>query len=70
MSSKSIVTDKDGGAVVLGGSVNGGWALDSLYYLPHANADEWILMDQKLSDVGFPAEGVAFLVPDDACQPI
>ena len=66
MSSKSIVTDKDGGAVVLGGSVNGGWALDSLYYLPHANADEWILMDQKLSvRTDNPR---AFLVPDDVCQ--
>lgn len=64
----SLVTDRHGGVVVIGGVSSSVGPLDTLYHLPHANADAWTLMDQKLPEpTGLP---FSFLVSDDVCQPI
>ena len=66
--SSSLVTDKNGGVVVSGGYSGYGGPLDTLYHLSHANAETWILMDQKLPERSFST--YSLLVTDDVCQPI
>ncbi len=63
ISSNQMVTDKNGGAVVIGGYKKPKVYLDTLYQLPHGGADaQWTLMKQKLT---LGREGApAFLVPD------
>ena len=61
----SAVTDRHGGIVVIGGLTPGPADLDTMYRLPHSNADSWTLMPQKLSK---PTQfSSSFLVGDDLC---
>jgi hypothetical protein len=58
-----MVTDKNGGAVVIGGYTKPKVYLDTLYQLLHAGLDaKWTLMTQKLKLARGSAP--AFLVPD------
>jgi hypothetical protein len=59
-----MITDKNGGAVVIGGFMDPKVYLDTLYQLPHAGQDaKWTLMKQKLKLTR--AWAPTFLVPDN-----
>ena len=64
----SLVSDGHGGVVVIGGwdsSVSIPY-LNTFYHLPHANANEWTLMEQTLPDN--LDIGLSFMVSDEFCQ--
>jgi hypothetical protein len=67
LGSSRMVEGPDGGAVVIGGSLDIGYTYsNSLYYLPHAGPGAvWTKMDQKLKTAR--TQHVAFLVPDEYC---
>ena len=65
--STSLVTDKHGGAIVIGGFSGDAGPLDTLYRLPYSNANEWTLMDQQLTLRA--GDSFSFLVSDDVCNP-
>ena len=68
VSTPSLVSDRHGGVVVIGGwdsSVSIPY-LNTFYHLPHANADAWTLMDQTLPDN--LEMGLSFMVGDEFCQ--
>ena len=64
MRESSLVSDGHGGVVVIGGW--NGLYLSIFYYLPHANANEWTLMEQTLPDN--LDIGLSFMVSDEFCQ--
>ena len=66
--SSSLVTDKHGAAIVIGGHSGDAGPLDTLYRLPYSNANEWTLMDQQLTLRA--GDSFSFLVSDDVCNPI
>ena len=67
--STSLVSYHDGSVIVIGGCDDADGPLDTFYRLPHANADAWALMDQRLSSRQC-LDTFAFLVSDDVCQVI
>jgi hypothetical protein len=62
--SSKMVEDQNGGVVLIGGWLESGEILDTLYQLPHGGQDPvWTKMEQKMNTGRF--RHTAFLVPDN-----